>query len=81
MTPTEVEELLGIAKKGLSLGGSAGGASILDLHSGALSLGQNFVNIYKIDKAKEVFTESDFVIYRVSWFYLLYSFNLHLGFT
>lgn len=62
----EVRELLVIAKKGLKLGGSFGGASILDLHSGALSLGQNFVNIYKIDTSKSVFQESDFNIYRVS---------------
>ncbi|KOB67099.1 PKHD domain-containing transmembrane protein [Operophtera brumata] len=61
----EVKELLLIAKKGLKLGGSVGGASILDLHSGALSLGQNFVNIYKIDRSKDVFQESDFNIYRI----------------
>ncbi|NWT04939.1 OGFD3 protein, partial [Mionectes macconnelli] len=37
----------GIAERGLSLGGSDGGASILDLHSGALSLGKHFVNLYR----------------------------------
>ncbi|KQK74024.1 2-oxoglutarate and iron-dependent oxygenase domain-containing protein 3 [Amazona aestiva] len=36
-----------IAERGLSLGGSDGGASILDLHSGALSLGKHFVNLYR----------------------------------
>lgn len=61
----EAEELLAIAKKGLKLGGSSGGASILDLHSGALSMGQHFINIYKKDEAKNVFTENDFNIYRV----------------
>lgn len=62
----EAEELLAIAKKGLKLGGSSGGASILDLHSGALSLGQHFVNIYKREDANNIFTEADFNIYRVS---------------
>lgn len=62
----EVKELLVIAKTGFQLGGSSGGASILDLHSGALSLGQKFVNIYKTDRSKNVFQESDFNIYRVS---------------
>jgi hypothetical protein len=33
----ESHALLNIAKKGLIKGGSNGGASILDLHSGALS--------------------------------------------
>ena len=33
----ELDGLLRVAKKGLSRGGSSGGASILDLHSGALS--------------------------------------------
>lgn len=65
VTESEVKELLQIAKKGLKLGGSSGGASILDLHSGALSLGQHFVNFYKTDQGKNVFTESDFNIYRV----------------
>lgn len=66
VTVAEVKEMLIIAKKGLKLGGSSGGASILDLHSGALSLGQNFVNIYKINRSKNVFQESDFNVYRVS---------------
>ncbi|KAF9411302.1 hypothetical protein HW555_009867 [Spodoptera exigua] len=47
----EAEELLAIAKKGLKLGGSSGGASILDLHSGALSMGQHFVVKEKIKYA------------------------------
>lgn len=61
----EAEELLEIAKRGLSVGGSLGGASILDLHSGALSRGQHFVNIYKLEDAKNIFSETDFNIYRV----------------
>lgn len=64
----EAEGLLAVAKKGLTIGRSSGGASILDLHSGALSMGQNFINIYKIDKIKNLFTEQDFNTYRVCIF-------------
>ncbi|KAH0629543.1 hypothetical protein JD844_011684 [Phrynosoma platyrhinos] len=55
-----------IAERGLSLGGSDGGASILDLHSGALSLGKHFVNMYRYfgDKVHDIFTEEDFQLYR-----------------
>lgn len=61
----EAEKLLTIAKRGLALGGSSGGASILDLHSGALSKGQHFINIYKKEEVKNLFTEEDFNLYRV----------------
>lgn len=54
--------LLEIAKKGLAKGGSSGGASILDLHSGALSKGSNFVNLYKLHP--DLFTKDDFELYR-----------------
>ncbi|RZF44545.1 hypothetical protein LSTR_LSTR002318 [Laodelphax striatellus] len=64
VTPEEVDHVLEIGKRGLNLGGSDGGASILDLHSGALSHGKSFVNIYKIDEAKDLFTASDFKIYK-----------------
>lgn len=66
VTVKEAETLLSIARKGLQIGGSSGGASILDLHSGALSLDEKFVNLYKIERAKELFTEQDFITYRVS---------------
>nr|XP_032648659.1 2-oxoglutarate and iron-dependent oxygenase domain-containing protein 3 isoform X3 [Chelonoidis abingdonii] len=41
-------------------------ASILDLHSGALSVGKHFVNLYRYfgDKIQEIFTEEDFQLYR-----------------
>ncbi|XP_042864030.1 2-oxoglutarate and iron-dependent oxygenase domain-containing protein 3-like [Penaeus japonicus] len=61
--PSEVAALLNIAKRGLSMGGSTGGASILDLHSGALSHGNAFVNIFKLEEARNIFTEQDFKIY------------------
>ena len=47
VTVAESHKLLALAKKGLSKGGGNGGASILDLHSGALSHGDNFINLYK----------------------------------
>ena len=37
VTAQESDNLLALAKKGFAKGGGSGGASILDLHSGALS--------------------------------------------
>lgn len=64
VTEEEALYLLGVAKKGLAFGGSNGGASILDLHSGALSMGEKFVDIYKILPEYETFTAEDFLTYR-----------------
>ncbi|EPY88856.1 PKHD domain-containing transmembrane protein [Camelus ferus] len=47
ITRDEARRIRSVAEKGLSLGGSDGGASILDLHSGALSVGKHFVNLYR----------------------------------
>uniref|UniRef100_UPI00398F228F 2-oxoglutarate and iron-dependent oxygenase domain-containing protein 3 isoform X1 n=1 Tax=Pristiophorus japonicus TaxID=55135 RepID=UPI00398F228F len=66
----EAAKMLRIAKRGLSLGGSDGGASILDLHSGALSMGKQFVNIYRYfgEQIKDIFDEEDFTLYsNVRW--------------
>ncbi|MBN3325024.1 OGFD3 protein, partial [Atractosteus spatula] len=62
----ESAKLKRLAERGLSLGGSDGGASILDLHSGALSMGKQFVNIYRYfgEQIKEVFSKEDFELYR-----------------
>ncbi|XP_045214359.2 2-oxoglutarate and iron-dependent oxygenase domain-containing protein 3-like isoform X2 [Mercenaria mercenaria] len=60
----EALHMLSVAKKGLSYGGSTGGASILDLHSGALSMGEKFVNIYRVLPEEDGFKEEDFAIYR-----------------
>ncbi|XP_069887824.1 2-oxoglutarate and iron-dependent oxygenase domain-containing protein 3 isoform X2 [Dipodomys merriami] len=62
----EAERIRSVAEKGLSLGGSDGGASILDLHSGALSFGKHFVNLYRYfgDKVQSIFSEEDFQLYR-----------------
>ncbi|XP_075626934.1 2-oxoglutarate and iron-dependent oxygenase domain-containing protein 3 isoform X2 [Balearica regulorum gibbericeps] len=66
ITREEAERIRRIAERGLSLGGSDGGASILDLHSGALSLGKHFVNLYRYfgNKIQDIFTEEDFALYR-----------------
>ena len=47
----------------LKPGGGAGGASILDLHSGALSKEKLFINLYKTNPG--LFTERDFDLYRL----------------
>ncbi|TRY54008.1 hypothetical protein DNTS_015563 [Danionella cerebrum] len=61
----EAQKLRRLAERGLSLAGSDGGASILDLHSGALSMGKQFVNIYRYFKneIRDIFTEEDFELY------------------
>ncbi|KAM5217026.1 2-oxoglutarate and iron-dependent oxygenase domain-containing protein 3 isoform 1-T1 [Hipposideros larvatus] len=66
ITRDEALRIRSIAEKGLSLGGSDGGASILDLHSGALSVGKHFVNLYRYfgDKIENIFSEEDFQLYR-----------------
>jgi len=62
VTEAEAHALLNLAKKGLAQGGGAGGASILDLHSGALSKEKLFINLYKTNPG--LFTERDFDLYR-----------------
>ena len=42
-------------------GGSTGGASIIDLHSGALSSGDHFINLYK--SFPDLFHFEDFIVY------------------
>uniref|UniRef100_A0A3P8QIZ2 Fe2OG dioxygenase domain-containing protein n=1 Tax=Astatotilapia calliptera TaxID=8154 RepID=A0A3P8QIZ2_ASTCA len=66
VTREEAQTLRRLAERGLALAGSEGGASILDLHSGALSMGKQFVNIYRYfgERLKDVFTQEDFQLYR-----------------
>ena len=54
--------MLKLAKKGLAKGGSTGGASIIDLHSGALSSGEHFVNLFKT--YPDLFQPEDFTVYK-----------------
>lgn len=51
---------------GLALGGSDGGASILDLHSGALSYKDKFINIYSVETKKKFITATDISIYKIA---------------
>ncbi|XP_069510713.1 2-oxoglutarate and iron-dependent oxygenase domain-containing protein 3 isoform X2 [Ambystoma mexicanum] len=66
ITSVEAKTMQRLAQRGLALGGSDGGASILDLHSGALSMGANFVNMYRYfgDAIKDIFSVEDFQLYR-----------------
>lgn len=61
VSESEVHKLLDVAKKGLAKGGGSGGASILDLHTGALSYGEKFINLYKTNP--DLFTTEDFKLY------------------
>ncbi|KAJ1631814.1 hypothetical protein T492DRAFT_993166, partial [Pavlovales sp. CCMP2436] len=45
-SPTEVSALRAIASAGMAHGGGTGGPTVLDLVSGALSLGEQFISIY-----------------------------------
>lgn len=49
----------------MALGGSDGGASILDLHSGALSYGKQFINVYSLEDNKKIFTPAELAIYKI----------------
>lgn len=79
VSTTETDVLLRIAKSGFSLGGSAGGASILDLHSGALSKGQGIINIYATDAAKEIFNSVDLSIYKAVRIKIQHTIAHHFG--
>ncbi|KYN32227.1 hypothetical protein ALC56_13605 [Trachymyrmex septentrionalis] len=65
VSTTEADVLLKLAKSGIDLAGSEGGASILDLHSGTVSKSQGFINIYKLPEAKKIFNSTDSAIYKV----------------
>jgi len=65
VTKQEAAQLLSIAKRGLTLGGSNGGASIIDLHSGALSKGDKFINIYSLlDDRRDLTTTDDLEVFK-----------------
>lgn len=65
VTEQEANALIDLAMKGLSFGGGSGGVSILDLHSGALSKGKHFVNIYTLPEAKGFLNEDALKAYKV----------------
>ncbi|XP_028396926.1 2-oxoglutarate and iron-dependent oxygenase domain-containing protein 3-like [Dendronephthya gigantea] len=66
VTKQEAINLRKLAEKGMSHGGGSGGATILDLHSGALSVGDKFVNIYSLTAKNNepVFSKEDFELYK-----------------
>ncbi|KAG7205433.1 hypothetical protein KM043_007426 [Ampulex compressa] len=64
VTSAETNLLLRLAMRGLKLGGSDGGASVLDLHSGALSKGSGFIDIYQLPEAEDIVNSVEFKIYK-----------------
>ncbi|XP_012261753.2 2-oxoglutarate and iron-dependent oxygenase domain-containing protein 3-like [Athalia rosae] len=64
VSTTEIDVLLRMAKGGFAFGGSSGGASIFDLHSGALSKGSGIVNIHTLNGARDIFNNVDLSIYK-----------------
>lgn len=59
----EVDTLLNLARTILSMAGSSGGASILNLHTGALSYKEQFVNAYRVPKVVAELQEHHLLVY------------------
>ena len=59
----QINTLLGIFQKGLEFGSSSGGASILDLHSGALSKGERFINVYSNPETRNIWSDVEMASY------------------
>ncbi|XP_046440484.1 2-oxoglutarate and iron-dependent oxygenase domain-containing protein 3-like [Daphnia pulex] len=59
----QIDTLLGIFQKGLQFGHSSGGASILDLHSGALSKGERFINVFSNPETQNLWSEAELAFY------------------
>ena len=81
--------LLKLVQKALSYGRSHGGASIFDVHSGTISKGNKFVNIYSLHaiNGEHIFNSTDFitfhqveemVLFRLSNYYGINSNKLYL---
>ena len=65
-TAQEVDALREIADRGMALGGGAGGPTILDLTSGALSYGDKFVDVWSVFNATpeaRAFRRSELEVY------------------
>ena len=69
LTTQQASQLVNLVKKALAHGRSDGGASIFDFHSGAISRGGKFINVYSVHTAaggEPVFSSGEFdVLYRV----------------
>lgn len=61
----EVDAMLALARRGMALGGGAGGPTILDLHSGALSRGDKFVDVWALFNITETppFSRAEVAVY------------------
>lgn len=57
-----------MAKKGFAHGGSAGGASIYDIHSGVVSKDTSFISI----KEKKLHSTEEIKTFKYDWFEYIY---------
>ena len=65
--PKEAELLLDLAQRVIEKsGGSSGGASILDMHTGAISHGEHFADVYKMPELAKEFKAEHFKVFNVS---------------
>ncbi|XP_057664661.1 2-oxoglutarate and iron-dependent oxygenase domain-containing protein 3-like [Diorhabda carinulata] len=65
VTEEEADILLKLAVRIMARGGSSGGASIVDLHTGALSYRDKFINIYQHNGNKKILTETERKVYEL----------------
>jgi len=65
-TPEETAALLAIARRGMAMGGGAGGPTILDMASGALSRGDKFIDMWVAFNltGQKPFTRSELAPYK-----------------
>lgn len=65
-TPEETAALLAIAKRGMAMGGGAGGPTIMDMASGALSRGDKFIDMWVAFNltGQKPFTRSELAPYK-----------------
>ncbi|CAH1958959.1 unnamed protein product [Acanthoscelides obtectus] len=63
VTAVESDALYNLAKKVMAMGGSAGGATVMDLNSGALSYNDKFINAYMSDE--KFLSPSDKAIFKL----------------
>eukprot|EP00047_Mylnosiga_fluctuans_P007551 m.254102 g.254102 ORF g.254102 m.254102 type:complete len:296 (-) comp18777_c0_seq1:151-1038(-) len=67
LVPEEaLDALVALATGGMALGGAAGGPTILDLHSGALSKGSQFIDVFREAASHNltIFTDEALTTYR-----------------
>lgn len=67
----EVELLLNMAESIIGLAGSSGGASVLDIHTGALSYGERYLNFFKMPEARRFLKPEQLTVYNVRFSFSL----------